>query len=126
MKVTVLDDFQGVVRRLEAIDELAGLPVELDVRTDHVEGETLIAALRETDCVVLIRERTQLTADVIAALPQLKLVVQTGRQAGSRPSGKPSECRCLRTGARERALWPMRRDTRSSKTGVRFLARSTC
>jgi D-3-phosphoglycerate dehydrogenase len=38
--------------------------------------------LADTDCLVLIRERTQISASLIAALPRLKLIVQTGRLSG--------------------------------------------
>lgn len=83
MKVTVLDDFQGVVARLDASRELEGLPVTLEVSTRHVADEAgLIALLRGTACLVLIRERSRITARVIEALPELRLIVQTGRQAG--------------------------------------------
>lgn len=82
-KVTVLDDTQGVVRRLAASERLEGLDVRLEVLNERLADDAaLIAALGDTDCLVLIRERTRLTAEVIAALPKLKLVVQTGRLAG--------------------------------------------
>lgn len=83
MQVTVLDDYQGVVPRLEATKELDGVPVSLHTLTDRIADEdALIEALRDTDCVVLIRERTQITARIIEALPRLKLIVQTGRLSG--------------------------------------------
>ncbi|MER2528859.1 MAG: D-2-hydroxyacid dehydrogenase family protein [Candidatus Competibacter denitrificans] len=82
MKITVLDDYQGVVARLEAVSLLAGLPVELRVLTARIADETaLIAALGDADGVILIRERSRLTAAVIDALPKLRLIVQTGRLA---------------------------------------------
>lgn len=84
MKLTVLDDYQGVVPTLEAVDELAGLPVDLQVVTRRIErAEALVEALADTDAVVLIRERTRITARILAALPRLKLIVQTGRLSGA-------------------------------------------
>lgn len=83
-KITVLDDYQGGVSRLQAVDLLADLDVELNILTAHSENETeLVAALHDTDCLVLIRERTKITAAVVAQLPQLELIVQTGRLAGA-------------------------------------------
>lgn len=82
-RLTVLDDYQNVVRTLSA-SKLIDLPAfKCDVRTDKITTEqALIEALADTDAVVLIRERTRLTAKVIEALPRLKLVVQTGRLSG--------------------------------------------
>lgn len=82
-KITVLDDFQGLVGQLDACRILDALDIELEVLTVHLDNEEqLQAALRDTDCLVLIRERTKITANLIAALPRLKLVVQTGRLSG--------------------------------------------
>lgn len=83
-KLTVLDDYQGVVSRLAASRILEGAEIELTVLTGRIGNEPeLIAALVDTDYLVLIRERTRITAAVIAALPRLKLVVQTGRLSGA-------------------------------------------
>lgn len=79
-KVTVLDDYQGVVARLDAASILDGQEVELKVITHHVGDESALAKLlADTDCLVLIRERTHISASLIEALPRLKLIVQTGR-----------------------------------------------
>lgn len=83
-KLTVLDDYQGVVSRLAARRILDGSGIELVVLSEGFGDEQeLIAALADTDYLVLIRERTRITAAVIAALPRLKLVVQTGRLSGA-------------------------------------------
>lgn len=80
VKVTVLDDFQGVVARLNAATILGGLQVDLEVITRHIASEAELAAmLAKTECLVLIRERTKISARLIDALPALKLIVQTGR-----------------------------------------------
>lgn len=83
MKITVLDDYQGIVTRLAAMAVLEGLPVDVTVLERRVsEADELIDLLADTDCLVLIRERTQITAEIIGALPRLKLIVQTGRLSG--------------------------------------------
>lgn len=80
--ITVLDDFQGLVARLDAARILDGLSAQLDVVTERIADETaLVKRLADTDCLVLIRERTRISANVIAQLPGLKLIVQTGRLA---------------------------------------------
>lgn len=82
-KVTVLDDYQGVVAQLAACKILDGLDIELEILRERIGDEAaLIAALEGSDCLVLIRERTTISAAVIAALPRLKLIVQTGRLSG--------------------------------------------
>ena len=59
--MTVLDDYQGVVPRLEALKTLEGIAGSLQTLTERIDDEDgLIAALQDTDCLVLIRERTQL------------------------------------------------------------------
>ncbi|MBR0565486.1 D-2-hydroxyacid dehydrogenase family protein [Azoarcus sp. L1K30] len=81
--VTVLDDYQGIVAKLDAARILDGVCAELNVLTAHIDDEAeLIEALRGTRCLVLIRERSSITAAVIEALPELKLIVQTGRLSG--------------------------------------------
>lgn len=83
-RLTVLDDYQGVVSRLAARRILDGSGIELAVLNAGIGDEQkLIAALADTDYLVLIRERTRITATVIAALPRLKLIVQTGRLSGA-------------------------------------------
>lgn len=79
-RITVLDDYQGVVARLDAVRVLDGLAVELDVVTRRISDENeLLRVLRDTDTLVLIRERTRIPSRLIAALPSLRLIVQTGR-----------------------------------------------
>lgn len=82
MKAYVLDDFQGVVARLDAVRLLAGSGVQLEVLTRHLPEDELIARVADADALVLIRERTQVTARLVESLPRLRLVVQTGRLAG--------------------------------------------
>ncbi len=76
--VVVLDDWAGVVRQLPCFALLAGVDVQVS-RALLSGPEAVVQALRAADAVVLIRERTALTAEIIGHLPQLKVVVQTGR-----------------------------------------------
>lgn len=77
MNITILDDYQDAVRGLSCFAKLAGHSVT--VHRDSVsDADTLVARLVEADAVVLIRERTRIPAAVIARLPKLKILSQTG------------------------------------------------
>jgi D-3-phosphoglycerate dehydrogenase len=75
VKVTVLDDYFDTVRTLACFAKLAGH--EVTVWNDHLqETEALAARLRDTESLVLIRERTQIRAPLIERLPKLRLISQ--------------------------------------------------
>jgi D-3-phosphoglycerate dehydrogenase len=75
MKVTVLDDYQNIVRSLESYKKLAGHDVT--VWNDHTKDVDVLAErLKDTEALVLIRERTPIRAPLIERLPSLKLVSQ--------------------------------------------------
>ena len=81
LKVAVLDDYQGVALTVADWTPLADR-AEVDTFRDHVtDPAALTARLAPYDVVVLMRERTPLPADVIAALPRLRLLVTTGRHS---------------------------------------------
>jgi D-3-phosphoglycerate dehydrogenase len=78
VKVAVLNDYQRAVPTLECFAKVRGHAVE--VFSDAERDESKIAAsLADFEAVVLIRERTRFTASLIAKLPRLKLLVQTGK-----------------------------------------------
>ncbi len=73
MKITILDDYQDVVRTLPCFAKLRGHDVT--VWNDHTKDvEVLAQRLQDTEALVMIRERTPLRAALIARLPRLKLV----------------------------------------------------
>lgn len=78
MNIVILDDYQDVVRKLECAGKLADY--SLKVYTNTVKGlGQLSVRLRDADVLVLIRERTPITRQLIEKLPRLKLIAQTGR-----------------------------------------------
>lgn len=78
MKIVVLDDYQDAFRRSSRFGELAGHDVV--VCRDTVKDEdALVARLAGADAVVLIQQRSALGAGVIARLPKLQFISQTGR-----------------------------------------------
>ena len=75
MKITILDDYQDTLRTLGCFATLAGHDV--DIWTDHVEDiDVLAERLRETEVLVLIRERTEIRAPLLQRLPKLRLISQ--------------------------------------------------
>ena len=75
MKVHILDDWFGTLRGLPCFRMLDGHDVT--VWTDH-EGdpERLAARVGEAECLVLFRERTEITRDLLKRLPALRLISQ--------------------------------------------------
>ena len=76
MKVHILDDWSDTLRHLPSFARLAGHDVS--VWTDHAEGSALVARLSEAEAACLFRERTRITADLLAQLPKLRLISGRG------------------------------------------------
>ena len=75
MKITILDDYFDTVRTLACFAKLDGHAVT--VWTDHVQDtDALAGRLRDTEALVLIRERTKIQAPLLERLPKLKLISQ--------------------------------------------------
>jgi D-3-phosphoglycerate dehydrogenase len=76
MKITILDDYQDVVRTLACFSKLARH--EVTIWNDHTRDVDVLAErLRDTEALCLIRERTPITAALVEQLPRLKLISQT-------------------------------------------------
>ncbi len=78
MKIAILDDYQDAVRKLNCFNLLAGHEVKVFNNTVKGIGQ-LSVRLRDTEGLVLIRERTAITQQLIEKLPNLRLIVQTGK-----------------------------------------------
>ncbi len=75
MKITILDDYFDTLRTLDCFQKLDGHDVT--IWNDHLqETEALADRLRDTDALVLIRERTKIRTPLLARLPNLKLISQ--------------------------------------------------
>jgi D-3-phosphoglycerate dehydrogenase len=75
VKITVLDDYFDTVRTLRCFEKLTGH--EVTIWNDHVQDVGALAdRLRETEALVLIRERTQIRAPLLERLPKLRLISQ--------------------------------------------------
>ncbi|MFO7631014.1 MAG: D-2-hydroxyacid dehydrogenase family protein [Caldilinea sp.] len=78
MNIVIPDDYQDAVRTLDCFAKLAGHNVR--VYNDTVRDiDVLAQRFAEVDALVLIRERTHITEELLARLPKLKLIAQTGR-----------------------------------------------
>ena len=75
MKITILDDYFDTLRTLPSFSKLSGHDIE--IFTDHVQDTDALAdRLRNTEVLVLIRERTQIRAPLIERLTKLRLISQ--------------------------------------------------
>src|SRR5579862_8080105 len=75
MKVSVLDDYFDTLRTLPCFAKLKGHDVT--IWNDHVDDTAALAErLRDTEALVLIRERTAIRAPLLERLPKLKLISQ--------------------------------------------------
>ena len=75
MRLAILDDWFDTLRTLPCFDKLAGMDVT--VFTDHEPDIGQLAArLAPFDAIVLFRERTAIPRELIARLPNLKLISQ--------------------------------------------------
>ena len=75
MKISILDDYLDTLRTLDCFAKLAGHDVT--IWNDHVQDvDALAERLRDTEALVLIRERTQIRAPLLERLPKLKLISQ--------------------------------------------------
>jgi D-3-phosphoglycerate dehydrogenase len=75
MKIAILDDYHDTLRHLRVFEKLAGH--EVTIWNDHTQDiDTLASRLRETEALVLIRERTKIQAPLLDRLPRLRLISQ--------------------------------------------------
>ena len=75
MKISILDDYFDTLRTLPCFRKLAGHDVT--IWNDHVQDvDALAERLRDTEALVLIRERTQIRAPLLERLPKLRLISQ--------------------------------------------------
>ena len=77
MKISILDDYFDTLRTLECFHKLHGH--EVTVWNDHARDiDTLAARLKETQVLVLFRERTQIREPLLERLDALRLISQRG------------------------------------------------
>src|SRR5258706_3325643 len=75
MKISILDDYHDTLRTLACYAKLKGH--EVKIWNDHVQDtDALAGRLKDTEALVLIRERTKIGAPLLERLPKLRLISQ--------------------------------------------------
>ncbi len=78
MHIVIPDDYQDCVRHLECFARLADH--RTTIYNDTVLGlDDLARRFADADALVLIRERTRITPELLDRLPKLRLISQTGK-----------------------------------------------
>jgi D-3-phosphoglycerate dehydrogenase len=77
MKIAILDDYQDTIRTLRAFPKVASHDVT--IWKDHTKDvDTLATRLRDTEVLVLLRERTPIRAPLLDRLDRLRMITQVG------------------------------------------------
>ena len=75
MKISILDDYFDTLRHLPCFKKIA--EHDVTIWNDHVQDRDVLAErLKDTEVLVLIRERTQIRADLLDRLSNLKIISQ--------------------------------------------------
>ncbi len=75
MKIAILDDHFDTLRTLPCFAKLSAF--DATVFNDHVEDvSVLVERLKDAEVLVLIRERTAITEELVEKLPKLRLISQ--------------------------------------------------
>lgn len=81
MRVAVMDDWQGVARDSTDWSALAARAEVVFMSGAFADEDAAAAALAGFEIVIPMRERTAFTSTLLARLPKLKLIAQTGGRA---------------------------------------------
>ena len=77
MKIAILDDYQDTIRTLACFAKIAG--DDVTIWNDHTKDIGALAErLKETEALVLIRERTPVRAPLLERLDRLRIISQVG------------------------------------------------
>ncbi|ARP83938.1 hydroxyacid dehydrogenase [Bordetella genomosp. 8] len=83
MKIAILDDYHGVAQDYADWASL-GPQATVQVFREHLpEGPQRVSALQPFDVIVIMRERMPFPAELVNALPNLRLLVTTGLRNNS-------------------------------------------
>ncbi|HXZ47816.1 MAG TPA: D-2-hydroxyacid dehydrogenase family protein [Usitatibacter sp.] len=76
-RIVVLDDYEDSLRRTA---DWSPVEARADVafHTERLRGEALLAAVRDADAIVVVRDRTPFKSELLAQVPKLRCFVFTG------------------------------------------------
>lgn len=81
MRIAIPDDYQDCIRSLDAFDLLS--EHEINIITEYLSDPLALSkALKNPEAIVLTRTRTAITESLLDLLPELKVISQTGMNAG--------------------------------------------
>jgi phosphoglycerate dehydrogenase-like enzyme len=84
MRLSILDDYQGVALDMADWSPVSARGVEIAVeRFPFVDEDAAVRALAHSELVSAMRERTPFSRSLVARLPQLKLLITTGMRNAS-------------------------------------------
>ena len=78
MKITILDDYQHIIEKLDCFKLLNGQNVVI-LHNSEKEPKKLAIQIADSEIIVLTRERTEISDELLDNLPNLKLISQTGK-----------------------------------------------
>jgi len=81
MRVSILDDYQKCVKSLEAFQLLEEHQVQI-LHEYYTNPQSLANQLADPEALILTRTRTPITKELLDLLPNLKVISQTGKNAG--------------------------------------------
>ncbi|MEP9377241.1 D-2-hydroxyacid dehydrogenase family protein [Aquabacter sp. CN5-332] len=81
MRIAVIDDYQDAFRTLDCAARLKGQDVTV-FQAPATSEAALVKMLKGFEAVILLQQRTAMPRRVLEALPDLKLISQTGRSTG--------------------------------------------
>ncbi len=84
MRLSILDDYQGVALDMADWSPIRGRGVEIAVeRHAFADEDAVVRALADSELVAAMRERTPFPKSVVDRLPKLKLLITTGMRNAS-------------------------------------------
>ncbi|HEY8873186.1 MAG TPA: D-2-hydroxyacid dehydrogenase family protein, partial [Stellaceae bacterium] len=92
MRISILDDYQGVALDMADWSRLRARGVEIAVeRHPFADEDDVVRSLADSEIVAAMRERTAFPKRVVDRLPKLKLLITTGMRNASFDMGALKE-----------------------------------
>jgi phosphoglycerate dehydrogenase-like enzyme len=84
MRVSILDDYQGIAHEMADWSALRDRGIEIAVeRFPFADEADVVRSLADSEIVCAMRERTAFTKSIVEKLPKLKLLITTGMRNAS-------------------------------------------